>query len=126
MRIENRAAVREKDNLWIKLTPTKAIKQECRYCMNFQRIRCASEICKLNLNHHKELTPLKRIKAHCIDCIPEQSTRGVTKCDGWVLNPEPHACPLHPYRLGHNPRRKGIGGKNNLETLTHNTVKPLF
>lgn len=92
------------------MTPSKAIKAECRYCMNATVFRgCSSEICKLNDISIK--SNLKRIKSHCITCIPEQSLQGVRKCDGKITNPEPHICPLHPYRLGHNPKLKGKRGK---------------
>ncbi len=93
-----------------RLTPKEAIKQECRYCLNAAKlpgpVGCDNESCNLNKT---ELSLLKRIKTHCIECIPEQSSQGVRRCDGKVLNPEPHVCPLHPYRLGHNPARAGIG-----------------
>lgn len=92
------------------MTPKKAILTECRYCLNTTVFRgCSSEICKLNDVTVK--SSLKRIKAHCITCIPEQSLQGVRKCDGKVTNPEPHICVLHPYRLGHNPKRAGLGRK---------------
>lgn len=50
-------------------------------------------------NENQKTTPIKAIKAKCIDC-----------CCG-VLN-EVKLCPcedcsLYPFRLGHNPNRKG-------------------
>ena len=98
------------------MTPLKSILKECKYCMNGilnARGKCNSDICKLSL-HNEFKSNLRRIKAHCIDCIPEQSIFGVQKCDGKILNPEPHTCPLWPFRLGHDPKRKGKGNPDNL------------
>ena len=52
-------------------------------------------------NKHKELTPLKAIRAKCLDCYAGHPSQ-VRKCD---LSD----CPLFIYRLGHNPKRKGVG-----------------
>jgi len=75
---------------------------------------CTSEECSLN---KPGLTALKRIKSHCLKCVPEQSIYGVRACTGEILNPEPHICPLHPFRLGTNPHLKGKRGKGNPEAL---------
>lgn len=48
------------------------------------------------------MTPLQSIRAKCLDCCCEQpSTVRLCPMDD---------CPLWPYRMGHNPNRKGIGG----------------
>lgn len=92
------------------ITPKEAILVQCRFCLNTKAFRgCRSTMCKLNVQF---LSSLKKIKAHCLDCITVSTAQAVRKCDGKVLNPIPHICSLHPYRLGHNPRRKGIGGRN--------------
>lgn len=98
------------------MTPKTSIKKECRYCKNGSIFECGSNICKLSPAYEfkTKVSTLKRIKLHCIDCIPEQSLQGVAKCDGKILNPESHDCPLHPYRLGHNPKLKGKGNIANL------------
>lgn len=84
------------------------IRAECRFCMNSEILReCNSTACKLN--DLSFTSNLKRIKAHCISCVPEQSIQGVKKCTGKLLN---GICSLHPYRIGHNYRRKGIGNLN--------------
>lgn len=48
------------------------------------------------------LTPMKAIRAKCLDCMCGQGNevrlRPVTDCS------------LYPYRMGHNPSRKGKGG----------------
>lgn len=54
------------------------------------------------------LSPLKAIRAKCLDCMCEQLAE-VRACQS-------DNCPLWPYRMGHNPNRKGIGGfKQNAE-----------
>ena len=49
-----------------------------------------------------KLTPLKAIRAKCIECVCGSKAE-VRKC---VIP----SCPLYPYRMGHDPHRKGIGG----------------
>ena len=88
------------------ITPSKAIKLECKSCLcGVKSVRCGSQICKLN---NKSLSPLKRIKAHCLDCV--ETRQEVKNCTGKLLF-EDRLCYLHPYRLGHNPKRKGIGNR---------------
>lgn len=49
-----------------------------------------------------KLTPLQAIRAWCIDCSGN-SSKEANRCS--------HSdCPLHYFRLGKNPNRKGIGG----------------
>ena len=49
------------------------------------------------------LSPLKAIRAKCLDCMADQPAEvRLCPCED---------CPLYPYRMGHNPNRKGIGGK---------------
>lgn len=54
------------------------------------------------------LTPLKAIRAKCLDCMAG-STHEVNACASGK-------CPLHPYRSGKNPNRKGVGGNPALKT----------
>lgn len=99
------------------MTPAKAIKLECRYCMGNLRKPCESKICPLN---NKSLSRLKRIKAHCLGCVEKQSE--VRTCSGKLLHEE-RLCYLHEYRRGHNPKRKGIGGvKIYANSLIHDMV----
>lgn len=55
------------------------------------------------MDNQKILTPIKAIRAKCIDCMcgltHEVKLCPVTDCSLW------------PYRMGHNPNRKGKGGK---------------
>lgn len=48
------------------------------------------------------LTPIKAIRSHCLDCMCGQATE-VRLCP--ITD-----CSLYPYRMGHNPSRKGKGG----------------
>ena len=48
------------------------------------------------------LSPLKSIRAKCLDCVADQPQE-VRLCPS-------ENCPLWPYRMGHTPNRKGIGG----------------
>ena len=51
------------------------------------------------------MTPLHAIRQYCLDCAGE-TAHDVKLCD---IN----TCPLHSFRLGHNPSRAGLGGTNN-------------
>jgi len=51
----------------------------------------------------KQTTPLKAIRANCLDCSGG-SMREVRYCQ--------HTdCIFHEYRMGKNPKRKGVGGR---------------
>lgn len=50
----------------------------------------------------KHVTPLKAIRLKCLDCCCG-SPKEVKQCPA-------EKCQLHPFRLGKNPRRLGIGG----------------
>ena len=55
------------------------------------------------VNLAERLTPIRAIRAYCLECCcgkPQEVRMCV--CDD---------CPLYPYRMGHNPARKGLGGK---------------
>ncbi len=94
---------------------------QCRYCLNTDAFRgCNSATCRLN-NH--SLSNLKRIKAHCQECIGATSSHAVKKCDGKLLAGV--VCSLHLYRLGHNSKRQGIGGKKRNSQGVLSTVKRL-
>lgn len=86
------------------MTPKQSVLTECKYCNNTINFHgCSSELCQLN---NTDLPHVKRIKEHCLNCVPEQSVYAVKECDGKISSPEPHICPLHPYRLGKNPKRQ--------------------
>ncbi len=57
------------------------------------------------------LTPLRAIRKKCLDCSAGSRIE-VRQCS--VLD-----CPLYLYRMGSNPKRKGVGGgKKNLRLPT--------
>jgi hypothetical protein len=62
----------------------------------------------------KMLTPLKAIRKHCIDCSGF-SMAEVKRC-------ELKDCPLWPYRMGHNPKRKGKGGKRDSQLVGNSAI----
>lgn len=58
------------------------------------------------------LTPIKAIRKWCLSC--QESCSLVRYCDDTE-------CPLFPYRMGNNPKRKGIGRKKSNPTQETNT-----
>ena len=54
------------------------------------------------------MTPLKAIRAKCLDCSGKQP-KEVREC-------QITSCALWPYRLGHNPKRAGLGGIGQLNS----------
>ncbi len=70
---------------------------------------CESPSCVLK----RKMTNLKRIKLYCKECAADFKP---WECDGVVLNTKETEdygkCPLHIFRMGKNPRRKGIGNLN--------------
>jgi hypothetical protein len=59
------------------------------------------------------LTPMKAIRTKCLDCMRGQVNE-VRLCP--ITD-----CSLYPYRMGHNPSRKGKGG--NVEHLRKKEVE---
>jgi len=109
------------------LTPLKAIRKKCLWCMcdvsNEVRLCTCGNTCTVypyrfgkSPDEKPALTPLKAIKAKCFDCS------GFSKKE--QRNCEFKDCILWPYRLGHNPKRKGLGNKNiNVYKNTKNSQK---
>ena len=60
------------------------------------------------------LTPMKAIRAKCLDCVCG-SAQEVRLCP--ITD-----CPLYPYRMGHNPNRKGKVGKIPPKTSTQDGI----
>jgi hypothetical protein len=50
-------------------------------------------------------TPVKAIRQYCVSSRCEGGKKAVRLCPD-------NDCPLYLYRLGKNPRRKGIGNHN--------------
>lgn len=63
------------------------------------------------------LSPLKAIRAKCLDCVADQPQE-VRLCPS-------ENCPLWPYRMGHNPNRKGIGGFKE-KTIADEIIEKFF
>lgn len=55
----------------------------------------------------KRLTPVEAIRKYCLGCCGYQWYQSSE-----VRNCGFYDCPLYLYRLGHNPSRKGIKGKD--------------
>ena len=96
------------------MTPLKAIRRHCLYCMggSYQLVReCPAVNCPLyplrSGRGVKGVRSLKQIRRMCLDCVAGSPSE-VKACKGAFLDGE--VCPLHPYRLGRNPNRAGIGG----------------
>jgi hypothetical protein len=49
-----------------------------------------------------KLTPLQAIRAKCLDCS-NHKPKEVRECSAMF------SCALYPFRLGHNPNRRGVG-----------------
>lgn len=60
------------------------------------------------------MTPLKAIRAKCLDCCAGQIIE-VRLCPA-------EDCPIHEYRMGHNPKRKGKGGKGFQKTWSEDAM----
>lgn len=89
-------------------TPLQSVKCYCRWCARglFKHIvNCPSYDCDLFMfrlgKRVKGQSVLKVIRKKCLDCAG-----GVKK----VRFCEFKNCPLHNYRFGSNPRRKGVVG----------------
>jgi len=57
----------------------------------------------------KRETPIRAIRAKCLECQGGKPS--------WVKRCEIANCSLFAYRLGKNPKRKGIGGRTNKKIL---------
>lgn len=110
----------------MRLRPLKAIRQFCCHCVgSSNEVRdCQGDTiigvnpdgywtCPLHEYRfgHKPvkslLSPLKAIHRHCVYCMGG-SNEEIKLCVD-------DDCFLHPFKLGHNPNRKGIGGNKLLK-----------
>lgn len=104
-----------------KMTPLKAIRHYCRYCMNGQEneIRlcpstsCFFFDCRFGKNETiPRVSALKLIKSYCFDC------------SGGSVHKRKHCwdkdCVLYQYRLGHNPAIKRPGNVYNFHSTEKN------
>lgn len=60
------------------------------------------------------VTPLRAIRAHCMECQGE-SPKAVRDCGT-------ESCHLWRYRLGHNPKRAGVGGRRSESGKGHSST----
>jgi len=94
------------------ITPQKAIRRKCLECTGWNNPievkNCNSPNCPLyplKMGRRKKGTsPLRQIRKHCLECMGGSSSQ-VKDCVSV-------SCPIHCYRSGHNPKRKGIGGNS--------------
>jgi hypothetical protein len=66
-----------------------------------------------------KMTPLKAIKAFCQHiCMADDPENPVRGCTSGFERQGLGPCPLFPFRLGTNPKRKGCGGNPNFGRKT--------
>lgn len=104
-------------------TPLQAVRHFCLDCcceVSKEVELCPAETCPIwpfrfgsyPADHQGTKSVLRPIKEKCGDCMPESFKPG-TKA---VVDCEKKCCPIWPYRLGTNPKRKGLGGTPPLES----------
>lgn len=93
--------------------PLKSIRAECLNCCggsSHEVSLCPATGCPLVPvrfgRRAPDVSPLAAIRAKCIDCSGG-SVAEVRRCAFGPDNARP--CSLHPYRMGRNPNRSGIG-----------------
>ncbi len=79
------------------MTPSQAIRTECRRCRGGQLFRCESKSCSLN----RPGRPRPKIKAHCRECNGDDHPED---CTGRLLDGT--TCNLYESRVGKNPHAK--------------------
>ena len=110
--------IKTKDGLEVaNLSPKTAIRYRCLGCssyspaeVRFCKFGAGETACALyphRLGKKRGYSPpsLKSIRAHCLSCCGGSTTE-VKLCPS-------ETCALHPYRIGRNPARQGIGGRGN-------------
>ena len=103
-----------------KQTPMATIHKYCRYCIQ-SRQDSEVENCMGHLVHATgkpcpfyayrtglRRAPLKAFRQFCLECMGGSPSL-VSECRS-------ERCPIHPYRLGSNPHRAGIGGTDKKES----------
>ena len=97
-------------------TPQKAIRAICKQCVGTAHqiedcggkriiIGSSEKTCQFyryRTGKGNGRPSVKLIRSYCIDCMGGRLSY-VRECMSMT-------CPLHPYRMGSNPMRKGIGG----------------
>jgi hypothetical protein len=96
-----------------KLSPAETVKAQCQNCLglsqfNHNEIRdckgntCATGPCSFFPYRLGKRIPVKAFRAFCLDCMCGQP--------GLIPDCPSTGCKCHPYRMGHNPARQGVGG----------------
>ncbi len=99
------------------MTPLKVIRKICVACVGDPKEvkDCDGDKCQGRQGDHngacffytyrngKGRPSVKLIQQFCMECMGD-SKRLVAECQS-------EDCPLHPYRLGKNPKRAGVGNK---------------
>jgi len=103
----------------MKLSPKKAVRAYCKHCVGGAGINDIIEcdanderchICPIHpIRIGRGRVSVKIIRKFCLQCSG-WSTRFVRECDV-------SGCAFHPFRLGKNPARKGIGRHMDNRTL---------
>jgi hypothetical protein len=99
------------------LSPLRAVRHLCLDCcceVAAEVGLCPAETCPLwpyrfgtyPEGHTGTRSVLRPIRAKCKDCMPEPFKPGQVP----VRDCEKKCCPIFAYRLGTNPKRKGMGG----------------
>lgn len=99
------------------MTPLRAIRLQCFFCMNDHApgiAECTDKVCvfynfrMMKNNSNPRKSALKQIRKYCLDCG-----------DGWkgVKDCEYKDCALYKFRFGKNPNRKGTVGNPNLHSM---------
>ena len=104
------------------LSPLKAVRKYCvETCMEGSEREvnlCSLENCPLweyrfgkrPKGKKTRYTPIKAIRNRCMDCA--ESLADIRDCPG--NGKEKFLCPLHPFRMGKNPQRIGVGDETRI------------
>lgn len=92
------------------MTPYKAVKLHCKYCMNgnTQEVKlCPDKNCFWYEWRYKKQpgSTLKAIREYCItECVGKEDKNYYQRVENCPVKD----CPLYPYRMGKNPYRKEL------------------
>jgi len=91
--------------------PKAAVIENCKYCTNSRHhpsINCENTICFwYPIVNNKQKFSVKQIHEWCLKQCVGGSISEFNACTGSLLNGK--TCPLHPFKNGRNPKRKGMG-----------------
>ncbi|RJR47697.1 MAG: hypothetical protein C4576_09175 [Desulfobacteraceae bacterium] len=107
------------------LTPHQSAKMQCQQCLGMDQFNrnevqdCGGDICHAGpcpIFHYRlgKRTPVKVFRVFCLQCMGG--------CVDFVRECETVTCPAHPYRMGKNPARAGMGNPKALLRTRAETV----